>query len=86
MLNLYVIYDRLAGEAGPIFQAKNHSVACRNFTSFLNSIITDKNSAVNVQDFVLYWVGVYNPEEPSISREVPTVVEFDMSAIGEDNG
>lgn len=28
-MNLYVVYDKLAEESGPIFEAKNHQVARR---------------------------------------------------------
>lgn len=30
-VNLYVIYDRVAMESGPIFEAPNHGVALRGF-------------------------------------------------------
>lgn len=37
LLNLYVVYDKTALEASPIFQAKNDGVAWRQFQDLLNN-------------------------------------------------
>ena len=51
-VNIYTIYDVVAKECGPIYQAKNHDVAVRAF----RSLISDTPN-VNVQDYDLYSLG-----------------------------
>lgn len=35
--NLYTIFDRVAEESGPVFEAKNDAVALRKFRDFMKS-------------------------------------------------
>ena len=35
-VNIYTIYDVVAKECGPIYQAKNHDVAVRGFRSLIS--------------------------------------------------
>ena len=57
-MKLYTIYDTLAGEHGPVFEAQNDLVAARSFALAL------KGAPVN--DYVLFQVGyrVDLSEEP----------------------
>lgn len=52
-MRLYTIYDRAAEESGPVFQAKNDSVARRGYMQAI-----DGSSAP--YDFDLYYIGDYN--------------------------
>lgn len=42
-MNLYTVYDRIAEESGPVFEAKNDGVAMRMF-------LTIKSKTDNLQD------------------------------------
>jgi hypothetical protein len=53
---LYTVYDRVAEEAGPVFQARTKGVAIRYF----QKLIAD-NSEVNAVDYWLYYLGSYDP-------------------------
>lgn len=54
--NLYVVYDNVALEAGPVFQAKNDAVAIR---SYQNLVIKNQ---MNFEDFELVALGTLNTE------------------------
>lgn len=78
MINqLYVIYDRVAMESGPVFEAKNDGVALRNFQKFMEG-------KPYPDDFVLMHTGEIDHETNVISgdlmgREVtPTVGMVDQ--------
>lgn len=47
---LYVIYDRIADDSGPVFQAKNDEVACRQ-------VVRTLASTWNPQDYQLLRIG-----------------------------
>lgn len=51
---LYVIYDKLAEESGPIFTAKNDMVALRQYSHLIKDV-------ENQNDYSLECVGVYDP-------------------------
>lgn len=55
MTQLYVVYDRTAEEAGPIFQAKNDAVASRAFQQLVNQ-------QEYPEDFRLMHVGEFSSE------------------------
>jgi hypothetical protein len=48
---LYSIFDKVAEEFGPLFEAKNDGVALRNYFQLV------KNSAIDGDEFVLYKLG-----------------------------
>ncbi len=54
---MYVVFDRVAEEAGPIFTAKNDEVAQRQFGNMLSS-----EKVTTFQDFVLFKIGIYDSE------------------------
>lgn len=56
-MNLYAVYDLLAGEAGPVFQAKNDQVALRQYRNLV------KGEGINMSEYELYSLGVYDPEK-----------------------
>ena len=59
MKKVYTIYDRDAGEAGPLFQAVNDKVAARGFRHAMLEAVADG-------DFQLMCVGEFNEEKPEI--------------------
>jgi len=54
MTGLYCIYDSLAEEAGPIFQAANDAVAARSFRNVV------KDFKEGRQDYTLMKLGTYD--------------------------
>lgn len=82
---LYVVYDRVAQESGPVFEAKNNGVARRQFVNMLN-----QERALNKDDYELICVAVMdhsiNVVEPEPFPEL-IMRGFDEEAvlkIGED--
>ena len=53
---IYTIFDNVACECGPIFQAKNLSVACR----YVNQMIKDTH--INPSDYELVCLGTFDSE------------------------
>ena len=69
-VNIYTIYDTVAKECGPIYQAKNHDVAVRAF----RSLISDTPN-VNALDYDLYCLGEFDTERCSfVALEVPSKI------------
>ena len=60
-MRLYTIYDRAAEESGPVFQAKNDSVARRGYMQAI-----DGSSAP--YDFDLYYIGDYNEHTMQLTQ------------------
>lgn len=63
-VNVYTIYDKVACEAGPVFQAKNDAVAFRCFMS----LIKDANAA-NPTDYDVYCLGNFDTESRTFVPE-----------------
>lgn len=57
---LFTIYDKVAQEAGPIFQAKNLSVAIR----YVNEMI--KDNKINLHEYDLVRLATFDSESMSI--------------------
>lgn len=66
---LFVVFDKLAKESGPVFMAKNGEVARRQFENLLAS---DKALAGRKEEYMLYCVGSIDNETMEI---VPCVEE-----------
>lgn len=56
-VNIYTIYDKVAQESGPIYQAKNDGVAFRAFMSLIGDTPT-----VNPTDYDVYCLGEFDTE------------------------
>lgn len=56
-MNLYVVYDKIAGECGPVFEAKNDAVALRQYRHLVAS-----NPGFVQDDFELMQVGTMDKE------------------------
>lgn len=61
--NLYVIYDVLAEESGPIFSAKKHEVAQRKT---VDALVTQFKGSLVANDFKLYHIGYIDTEKPCV--------------------
>ena len=72
-VNIYTIYDSVAKECGPIYQAKNHDVAVRAF----KSLISDTPN-VNVSEYDVYCLGEFDNEKCSF---VPLDVPFKVPVV-----
>ena len=59
-VNIYTIYDKVACEAGHIFQAKNDGVAFRCFMSLIKD-----TPNINPTDYDVYCLGEFDTEARS---------------------
>lgn len=81
-VSLYCIYDRVAEESGPVFEAKNDGVAMRKFQMFME----DKPFA---EDYQLNCIGEYDHETGCVEgslipREVVPAVSHVDDLVVED--
>lgn len=70
-VNLYSVFDILAKEYGPVFQAKNDAVASRNFKNFFID-----NAVSNPEEYQLWQLGEYDVDEGVITP-VKAIVALD---------
>ncbi len=63
-VNIYTIYDKVACEAGPIFQAKNDAVALRCFMSLMKD-----TPNVVPSDYDVYCLGEFDTDNRSFVPE-----------------
>ena len=70
MDSIYTIYDKVAEECGPLFQAKSDAVACRACRNSLSNVH-------DVDDYKLLRVGYVDNSTGKITVEV-SPVEVDM--------
>ena len=63
-VNIYTIYDKVACEAGPVFQAKNDLVAVR----MLKSLVSD-NPNISIDEYEVYCLGEFDTEKRSFVPE-----------------
>ena len=61
---LYVMYDMVAKEAGPIWSSRNDGVATRAFRALLRTV-----SPENRKDFKLFRVATYNVVDVTLKPE-----------------
>lgn len=67
-MNIYSIYDKVAGECGPLFEASNDGVAIRKFRQVMESAsIEEKN------DYQLLMVGFVSRKRGGQIEIVPSV-------------
>lgn len=71
---LYVIYDRTAEEAGPLFEAPNDGVALRNYRN-----VMDKVPGYQRADYRLYKLGSLDEHTMAMTVVVaPEEIIFDQ--------
>ncbi len=63
-VNIYTIYDKVACEAGPIFQAKNDGVALRCFMTLMKD-----TPNVVPSDYDVYCLGEFDTDSRSFVPE-----------------
>ena len=63
-VNIYTIYDKVACESGPIFQAKNDGVALRCFMSLMK-----ETPNVVPSDYDVYCLGEFDTDSRSFVPE-----------------
>lgn len=66
MLNLYVVYDKIAAEAGPVYTAKNDAVARRMYAGLI------ADTGINPADYQLIHVAAY--DNGALSATLPVIV------------
>ena len=71
MNGVYVIFDSVAQEAGPLFEAPNSGVAIRNFRNLMEKVPGYQRS-----DYRLYTVGTYDPKTMCLISIEPEEVIF----------
>lgn len=74
LINLYVIYDKLAEKCGPVFEADNDAVACRAFRQIMSKSVSD-------QDYDLYCVGKIDQQTMDIIVDLKKVYVEKMKDI-----
>lgn len=62
--NLYCIYDKVAQESGPIFEAKNDGVAERMYFDLVHN--QQKNPVFDQNDYQLLCLGSFDSESSKI--------------------
>nr|WAE43638.1 MAG: nonstructural protein [Microviridae sp.] len=81
MAGIYAIFDVIAEEAGDPFMAKNDGIAIRNFNNLF------KGKPVKIEDYRLYYLGIYDPETMDIDADtdpqrIDTQVQESQKEIG----
>ena len=62
-MNLYVIYDRLACESGPVFEAKNDSLASRAAMQMLRDQNINEFKMLKI-GWIDHEINIVNPVNP----------------------
>jgi hypothetical protein len=76
-MSLYAVFDKVAEESGPIFQAKNDLVALRNFQHLI------QDQRLNPEDYQLFWLAYYDTEHMDFdTRQVQRPITFNSVEIG----
>lgn len=63
---MYVVYDRVAEEGGPVFVAVNDGVARRQYRALLQQV-----SPVDIDSYKLYLVGEYDTDSMEVQSIYP---------------
>ena len=73
---LYSVYDSVAEEYGPLFQAKNDDVALRNVIQMFTEMHVP---VMNLESYHLYHVGDFDSDLGTfVERSVDTMGEIDI--------
>ena len=60
---IYTVFDKVAEEYGPLFEAKNDGVALRQFKQLIDTVVVG-----NRDDYVLYSCGTFDHENGALVR------------------
>ena len=72
-MNLYTIYDTVAKECGPVFEAKNDGTATRSYLSML------KSQNLRSDEYLMYSIGRFDHESMELfihDKELVNVAEL----------
>lgn len=72
---LYSLYDSVAEEFGPLFQAKNDDVALRNVIQMFTEM---KGKIANAECYHLYYIGDFDNETGKIEARIADAVEINI--------
>lgn len=70
-VGLYSIYDKVAQESGPVFQAKNDDVAIRATCNLLADVHA-------IDDYILYRVGTFDTDNHMIDDCDVVVLDYEI--------
>lgn len=73
---LYTVYDRVAEQCGPVFEARNSGIAARNFRQLMRTV-----PKVDLDVYDLVKLGVMDKDSMKITLVDPEVVEVDLGAL-----
>lgn len=68
-MNVYTIYDSVANEHGPLFEAKNDMVALRNVKIQLEQV-----PEVYRKEYYLKWIGTFDRELGLLKKEDSSII------------
>lgn len=71
---VYVIYDRIAEESGPMFEATNDGVALRQACNVLKPL-----PASLLDDYQLVKIGEYDTKEMQVYVIPPVIIDYTVS-------
>lgn len=78
---LYCVFDRVAVQSGPVFQAVNDGVASRAMAQLL-----EKVPAYDHDAYRLFYVGTFDDEKMLIKGDEPEQVEWDIPRFADIGG
>ena len=73
-MTLYTIFDKLAKESGPLFEAVNGDVARRNFMNLI------KENRLNPTEWSLYEIGKFEHDTMGVFIHDPILLEVENVA------
>lgn len=76
-MNLYAVYDTLAQESGPLFEAKNDEVAKR---SFMNLIF--RGEVLRPDEYSLFLIGRYDHENMEVFVHEKVKIDVEVQKDG----
>lgn len=71
-IKLYVIRDFVAGEAGPVFTAKNDDLAVRSACGLMHGV-------VDISDYSLYCIASFDTETMELTDKCPYAIDFTIA-------
>lgn len=79
--NLYVIYDRVAEESGPVFEAVNDGIANRRYKALISE---QSHEWFDENDYILFQVGTIDKTTNVVTAIEPNEIYIKLSLIDEE--
>lgn len=64
-VGMYCMYDKVAKQAGPVFNALNHETASRKFYNTFK-----ENTYMSLDDYDLHYLGDYDDQVPCVEHHL----------------